>query len=123
MNVNKLIIVGRIGRDPEMKEVGNGLCTFSVAVSERYKDREGEWQEKTDWFTVNIWGEHGKRMMGKLHKGMLVYVEGKYNSRKHEDKVYWTLTPDFGGLTILEKRSDKGNDQPAASVADDGLPF
>ena len=116
MNLNTTNIIGRVGRDPEWKDVGKGLCKFSVAVGKRYKKGD-EWVEDTTWFDVAVWGEFGKRMMERLHKGMLVYVAGPHESRKHEDKYYWTLTAQT--VIPLEKR-----EVPAAKVADDDeLPF
>jgi single stranded DNA-binding protein len=115
MNYNSITIIGRIGRDPEWKNVGPGLCKFSVAVSRNFKKGD-EWVQETDWFDVSLWGDHGKRMMEKLGKGDLVMATGPFESRKHEDKVYWTLKAQK--VVKLEKSEPR----PAAVVADDEDP-
>jgi len=122
MNYSKTVIVGRVGKDPEWREVGNGLCTFGVAVNKSWKDNEGEWQEKTSWFDVSLWGKSGQYMMDKVHKGDTVLVSGEMESRKTDDgKVYWSLTPEFSGVKVLTPKKSA----PKAAVVDDddSLPF
>ena len=120
LNYSKTIIAGHVGRDPEWKEVGNGLCSFSVAVSDSWKDKDGEWQTATDWYNITIWGESGKYYVDKIKKGDNVLVIGRQKSREHDGKTYWSLTPEIGGLKIVPRK-----DAPkAAKVAEDTeLPF
>jgi single stranded DNA-binding protein len=108
MNLNNITIIGRVGRDPEWKEVGGGLCKFSVAVSRNTK-KGAEWVSETDWFDVSVWGDYGKRLMEKIAKGNLVYVTGPFESRKHDEKTYWTLT----GRSVIKLEKNEPKPQQA----------
>lgn len=81
--VNKQIIVGNLGRDPELKTTQSGtpVCKFSVAVTEKYKDRE-----ETEWFNVTTFGPLAEICGEHLYKGKQVYIEGKTKTSKWEDK-------------------------------------
>lgn len=90
MSVNKAIIMGRVGADPEIKSFNSGskVANFRVATSESWKDKEtGEKKEKTEWHSVNAWGDG---LVGAiesyLRKGMVVLVEGQIETRKWQDK-------------------------------------
>lgn len=84
--VNKVIIVGRLGTDPEVKQVGEStLARLSVATSEKWKDKEGQTQEKTEWHRVNAWGKLGEICGKHLAKGRQVYIEGSLQTRSWED--------------------------------------
>lgn len=86
MSINKAIIVGHIGKDPETKNVGADTVTnFSVATTESYKDKAGAWQKITEWHNVVAWKLH-ESLIKSLKKGSLVYVEGKMRTRTYEDK-------------------------------------
>ena len=88
--VNKVIIIGNLGRDPEIKYTQNGnvpVANFSVATSESWKDRNtGEWQEKTEWHRVVAWRHLAERAERFLRKGKQVYVEGRLETRKWTDQ-------------------------------------
>ncbi len=82
--LNKAQIIGRLGQDPEVKDLGNGhtVCNFSVATSEKWKDKKtGEEKEKTEWHRVVVWGKLAEICGKYLEKGRQVYVEGKIESR------------------------------------------
>ena len=86
--VNKVILVGNLGRDPETKFLpsGQAVCQFSIATSESYTDKAGQKQEKTEWHRIVAW-EKLAEVCGKyLAKGSKVYVEGKLQTREWEDK-------------------------------------
>ena len=121
---NIVIIQGRVGSDPKWKEVGEGLVTFSVATSERWKDKSGEWQEKTEWHNVAVFGKNAGYLNDKIKKGGIVLVKGSISSNKKDDRVYTSIKPDpFGGVKVVASAEDDGS-QPAASVVDeDDLPF
>lgn len=123
-SLNNIQVMGHLGRDPEWKAVGDGLCSFSVATTESWKDKSGEWQENTTWFSVAVWGDKGKRLMDRLQKGDLVYVEGPHKSRKHEDKYFWTINA-YKVLRLNKREDQPTRTAPAATVPDedDGLPF
>lgn len=86
-SVNKVILVGHLGRDAEAKFTPSGISVtkFSVATSRRWKDKEsGEWKEETDWSNVTLW--RGENVTPYLLKGTQVYVEGRLQTRSYEDK-------------------------------------
>ena len=83
--VNKVIIVGNLGKDPEVKAVGqNTVANFSLATSESYTDKSGQKQEKTEWHKIVAWGKLAELAGQYLKKGRQVYVEGKLQTREYE---------------------------------------
>ena len=83
MSMNKVLIIGNLGGDPEMRYMPSGdpVTSFSVATSWRYRTREGEQREETEWFRVNVWGRLAETTNQYLTKGSKVYVEGRLQSR------------------------------------------
>lgn len=119
-SVNKVIIVGNLGKNPETKTFQNGgkVCNFSVATSERWKDKaSGELKERTEWHNISITNEHLVDIAEKfLRKGSKVYIEGQLQTRKWTDKEgadrYTTeivLRPFRGELTLLDSRKQDGD--------------
>lgn len=86
--INKVILVGRLGKDPILRSTANGVpvATFSMATSESYKDDKGEWQDKAEWHNVVVWRERAETVAKYLKKGSLVYVEGKMTTRTYEQE-------------------------------------
>jgi single-strand DNA-binding protein len=86
MSLNKVQFIGHLGKDPEVRYLPNGqaVCNFSVAASERWKDKEGEQQERTEWLRCNAWDKLAEICGEWLKKGSLVYVEGKLQTRQYE---------------------------------------
>ena len=118
-SVNKVIIVGNLGRDPEVRTMQNGdkVANFSVATSERWKDRNtGEMQERTEWHRIVIFGRTAEVAEKYLRKGAKVYIEGQLQTRKWEDKQsgqerYTTevvIRPYRGEMTMLDSRGGGG---------------
>jgi len=87
-NLNKVLLIGRLGADPELRYTADGVpvATFNVATSETFKDRGGTKQERTEWHRVVAWRKLGEIAGEYLKKGKLVYVEGKIQSREYEGK-------------------------------------
>jgi len=85
--LNKLMIIGHLGRDPEMRYTPSGkpVTTFSVATSRTWNSADGESHEDTEWFNVVAWGGLAEICNQHLHKGMQVYVEGRLQTRRWED--------------------------------------
>ena len=85
-SVNKVILVGNIGRDAETKFTPSGasVTNFSLATSRRWKDQGGEWKEETDWHNVQLW--KAEKLAEYLKKGTSVYIEGRLRHRSYEDK-------------------------------------
>ena len=83
-SVNKVILVGNLGRDPEMRYTPNGqaVTQFTVAVNRNFKDQDGSWQEETEWFRVVVFGQQAERAAEYLRKGGKVYVEGRLQTRR-----------------------------------------
>jgi single-strand DNA-binding protein len=108
---NKIMIVGYLGRDPELRYTPQGtpVCDFSIATSERRKDKSGELQEVTTWFRVSLFGRQAELASQYLTKGRQVYVEGQLSQREWTDK-------DGGTRTSLEVR---GSDVQFLSPASD----
>jgi single-strand DNA-binding protein len=141
-SVNKVILVGNLGRDPEVKAMqdGRNLVNMSVATSETWRDKQsGERKERTEWHRVVIWNEKLAEVAQKyLRKGAKVYLEGQLTTRKWTDQSgqerYSTevVLPRFGGsLTMLDGRSGGGEagagagdefSPPAAMAASGGRP-
>jgi single-strand DNA-binding protein len=88
MSVNKVILVGRLGRDPETRYTSSGqaVCNFSLATDETFKDRSGERQKRTEWHRISLWGKLAEISQQYLRKGSLVYIEGRIQSREWTDK-------------------------------------
>lgn len=141
-SVNKVIIVGNLGRDPESRTFQNGgkVCNMRVATSEKWKDKAtGEARERTEWHSVVIFSEPLAKIAEQyLRKGSKVYIEGQLETRKWQDRSgqdkYSTevvLRPYKGELVLLDPRdgtaaSPAGQQHApavAASVIDDEIPF
>ncbi len=88
MSVNKVILVGRLGRDPETRYTSSGqaVANFSVATDETYKDRAGERQKRTEWHKIVVWGKQAEIAQQYLRKGSLVFIEGRIQSREWQDR-------------------------------------
>uniref|UniRef100_UPI004055EB16 single-stranded DNA-binding protein n=1 Tax=Candidatus Electrothrix sp. TaxID=2170559 RepID=UPI004055EB16 len=86
--LNKAMIIGHLGADPELRYTQSGLAVanFSVATSRRWKDKEGQQQEQTEWHRIVVWDRRGEICNQYLHKGSKVYVEGRLQTRKWQDQ-------------------------------------
>jgi len=86
--VNKVILVGRLGRDPETRYTSSGqaVCNFTMATDETYKDRAGERQKRTEWHRIVVWSKQAAIAQQYLRKGSLIYLEGRIQTRQWDDK-------------------------------------
>jgi single-strand DNA-binding protein len=116
MSVNKVILVGNLGKDPELRYTASGtaVATFSLATSERYKDKQGQQQDKTEWHNVVAWRQLAEICGKYLHKGKQVYIEGRIQTRSYDDrdgnKKYITeIVADQ--MQMLSRASDEGGSQ------------
>lgn len=131
-SVNKVILIGNLGRDPEVRTFQNGgkVCNFSIATSETWKDRNsGERQERTNWHNIAIFNENLAQIAEQyLRKGSKVYVEGQLETRKWQDQAgndrYTTevvLRNFRGELTLLDGRNENNNSNFSETASiDDG---
>ncbi len=125
--VNKVILVGRLGKDPEVRNLENGavVANFSVATSESYKDKiTGEKKEVTEWHNVVLWRGLAEISQKYLHKGDLVYIEGKLRTRSWEKEGVTRYTTEViaDNMTMLSTKgssnSGSGSYSPAEATAD-----
>ena len=88
MSVNKAILVGNLGKDPEVRFTGTGkaVCKFPIATSTTWNDADGARQERTEWHNIIVWGKQGENCGKFLSKGRQVFVEGEIRSRSYDDK-------------------------------------
>ena len=86
--MNKILVIGNLGRDPEMRYTPNGqaVTSFSVATNRRYTTADGESHDETEWFRVSVWGRQAETCNQYLSKGKKVYVEGRLSSRTYETR-------------------------------------
>lgn len=133
-SVNKVIIVGNLGRDPEVRRLSSGepVVNLRIATSESWRDKQsGEKKEKTEWHSVVIFNENLAKIAEQyLKKGSKVYVEGQLQTRKWQDQQgtekYTTeivLQRFRGELTILDSRSDAGGDAENSHLDEGNPPF
>ena len=141
--VNRVILIGNLGKDPDVQYLeGNiGVAKFSLATTETYKDRTGKLVSQTEWHTVVLWRGLADLAQKYLHKGSLVYIEGRLRTRSWEDKEgnkKFATEVVGDNLIMLDKRNDgsagsayDGNDAHAPSdipphdegPSDEKLPF
>jgi single-strand DNA-binding protein len=115
VSLNKVMIIGNLGRDPEMRYTpsGQAVTQFTVAVNRNYKGQDGNWQEETEWFRVVAWAQLGERAAEHLRKGMKVYVEGRLQTRQWEDQQgqkRYTTELIANQVTNLERRPREEGD-------------
>ena len=146
-SVNKVIIVGNVGRDPELRytQSGQPVASFSIATNERFKDKDGNWKDRTEWHRIVAWARLAEICGEYLRKGSQVYVEGRIQTRDWEDKEgNKRQTTEIIALSMqmLGRRgegggpsmSDEGNQTrgggsggdempPSSGGADDEIPF
>src|ERR1044072_4110396 len=88
MSVNKVILIGNLGKDPEVRYTANGraVARFPIATSEVWNDAEGNRQERTEWHNIIVWGKQGETCGQYLAKGRQAYIEGSIRTRSYDDK-------------------------------------
>ena len=87
-SVNKVILIGNLGRDPELRytQGGQGVANFTLATNERWKDKDGQSQERSEWHRIVVWGKQAENCAQYLQKGRSCYIEGRLQTREWEDK-------------------------------------
>ncbi len=87
-SVNKVMLIGNLGRDPELRytQGGSAVCNFSVATNERWRDKDGNNQERTEWHRIVVWGKQAENCAQYLQKGRTVFIEGRLQTRDWEDR-------------------------------------
>jgi single-strand DNA-binding protein len=139
--LNRVMLIGNLGKDPEVKETGRDgeakvkLVTFPLATSEDYKDRDGNRQTRTEWHNIVLWRALAERAEKFLSKGQQVYIEGRLSTRKWEDKdgnTRYTVEIVGENIVLLSRKPGEGgssssgnasNDDYSSVQSDDDLPF
>lgn len=122
MSFNKITIVGNLGRDPELRYTPQGMavCDFSMATSEKKRDKSGEMQDMTTWFRVTLWGKQAETASKYLTKGRQVYIEGRLRVEEWSDrdgKSRYSLEVNGTDIQFIGAR---GDDMSAGSAAAGG---
>ena len=140
MSVNKAILVGRLGKDPEVRysNNGNAITNFNLATSRVYKNKDGEKVDETEWHRCVSFGKTAKICEEYLKKGSLIYVEGRLQTRDWEDKdgnKRWTTEIILENMRMLGSKGESGSGSSASSgnknpfdkgpsnIPDDDVPF
>jgi len=151
MSFNKIILIGNLGRDPELKYTpqGNPVCSFTMATNERRRDRTGESQDITTWFRVKVWGRQAETAAQYLTKGRPVYIEGRLRLEEWTDrdgKIRQSLEVNATDMQFIGGRQDEmasassptrtsspnspasstvseRDDNTASDLSDDDIPF
>jgi len=141
MSVNKVILIGNLGRDPELKYTpgGQAVASFSLATTERWKGQDGQKNERTVWHNIVAWGRQAELAKEYLHKGRQVYIEGRIDNRSYDKKdgsgKGYISEVVAQNIQFLGSRSDSGGETPSGSEPpsssppqdssgdDDDLPF
>jgi single-strand DNA-binding protein len=116
------MLIGNLGKDPEQRTLDNGSnrVTFSIATSEKYQDKEGIWQENTEWHDIVLWRIQADNAMKYLKKGSTIFLEGKLSHRTWQDAENKTrkITEVVGTMfKVLERRSPGGDFQAPTNSA------
>ena len=122
--INKVILIGNLGADPDIKRTQNGVpvATFNIATSERRKGQDGQIQEQAEWHRIVVWDKLAEICGEYLHKGSKVYIEGKLQTRKWQDKEghdRWTTEIVARDMKML---TPKGGDSSSGYYGDDPGP-
>jgi single-strand DNA-binding protein len=142
MSFNKIIIVGNLGRDPELRYTpqGNAVCSFSVATNEKRKDKNGELQDVTTWFRITLWNKQAENASKYLTKGRPVYIEGRLRIEEYTDRDgnnRQSLEVTATDMQFIGSRGDDNmsasagvgdtdstvDDLPTSTPNDDDIPF
>jgi single-strand DNA-binding protein len=145
MSFNKIIVVGNLGRDPELRYTpqGNAVCSFSMATNEKRRGRDGDMQDVTTWFKITLWGKQAETASKYLTKGSSVYIEGRLRVEEWNDrdgKNRYTLEVNATDMHFIGSRGDEmsgagqasendftddfsGSAAQASAPTDDDIPF
>ena len=113
MSFNKIILVGNLGRDPELRYTpqGTAVCSFSMATNEKRRDKSGEFQNIATWFRVTLWGNQAETASKYLTKGKQVYIEGRLRMEEYTDRegaIQKTLEVNGSDMQFIGSREDGG---------------
>jgi len=136
--VNKVMLIGRLGRDPEMRytPAGTAVCNFTMATDEYFKDKSGERQKRTEWHRIVAWAKLAEQCSKLLNKGKLAYVEGRLQTREWDDRDgnkrrtteiviqrMQILTPRGEPGLAIEAEGPEPPEATAPDITDEDVPF
>ena len=124
MSFNKIILVGNLGRDPELRYTpqGSAVCSFSMATNEKRRDKSGEFQNIATWFRVTLWGNQAETAAKYLTKGKQVYIEGRLRMDEYTDRegaIQKTLEVNGTDMQFIGSREDGGGGNYGGGGHDD----
>lgn len=137
-SLNKVMLIGKLGKDPEVRFTASGqaVAGFSLATNEKFKNKSGEWEERTEWHNITLWGKLAEIAGEYLSKGKLAYIEGRLQTRKWQDKSgndRYTTEIVGDKMQLLSPKGDGSRSSeaphPATSgfeeppIMDDDIPF
>ncbi len=137
-SLNKVMLIGNLGKDPEVRYTtsGQGVASFSIATTEKFKNKSGDMEERTEWHNIVLWGRQAEIAKEYLSKGKTVFIEGRLQTRKWQDKDgrdrYTTeivgermqmLSPKGGGGGRQGGEPSASYDDPVSYNQDDDIPF
>lgn len=125
-SLNKVQLIGRLGKDPEIRRLDSGVivASFSLATSENYTNKQGEKVEQTEWHNIVAWGKLAEIIEKWVTKGQLLYIEGKMKTRKWEKdgQTHYATEIFADGMQMLSKGEAKAETAPAAAQAQNNEP-
>src|SRR5664279_2275349 len=134
-SLNKVMLIGNLGKDPEVRYTASGtaVASFSLATSDKFKNKNGEWEEKTEWHNVTLWARLAEIAGEYLAKGKTIYIEGRLQTRKWQDrdgKDRFTTEIVGEKMQMLSKKDGNGhaeggapNHENTPPPGDDDIPF
>ena|SRR5690242_21246321 len=139
-SLNKVMLIGNLGKDPEVRYTASGqaVASFNLATSEKFKNKNGEWEERTEWHRVTLWARLAEIAGEYLSKGKTVYIEGRLQTREYEKDGIKRYTTEIVGekMQMLSPKGERrGDASPAGGAAggsgsngeppfqDDDIPF
>ena len=132
-SLNKVMLIGNLGRDAEMRHTSGGtaVSTLNLATTETWKDKDGQKQEKTEWHRIIVWGKTAEALSQYLTKGKQIYVEGRLQTRQWDDKegvTRYTTEIKSDRITLLGGRRDeddqpRGGPEATSQLTKEDIPF
>lgn len=127
-HLNQVHLIGTVGNDPEVRAIQGGakVASFRLATTERYKDRDGNRQEQTEWHNITVWNNRADFVEKYIHKGSNLFIEGKLRTRQWTDQQgnkRYTTEISAENIQLLDKPTGTQSAQPAQAEQYDDLPF
>ena len=127
-HLNQVHLIGTVGNDPEVRAIQGGakVSSFRLATTERYKDRDGNRQEQTEWHNITVWNNRADFVEKYIHKGSNLFIEGKLRTRQWTDQQgnkRYTTEVSAENIQLLDKPTGNQSAQPAQTENFDDLPF